>query len=125
MPKSDKVGKILLIVDSSLFIIERLERILNEANVVGKIFTATHYAEAVAVMDKTSAKLVLLDIQLPHKNGIDLLKYIVQHFPDTHVIVISNLSSDYYQKLCKRIGAFDFIDKSRDFNRITEVISSI
>lgn len=122
---SAKVGKILLIVDSSLFIIERLVAMIREVDVVEEIFTATSYREAVDILHKEATDIVLLDIEIPVKHGIELLKYIVQHFTQTKVIVLSNESSDYYQKLCKREGAFDFIDKSKEFDRITAVLSSI
>jgi DNA-binding NarL/FixJ family response regulator len=125
MPDTDKSSKILLIVDSSLFIIERLVGMLNDVKNIGKIFTATNYETALDVLNIENAQVVLLDIQLPGKNGIELLKYIVGHYPNTKVIVLSNLVSDYYQKLCRAEGAYYFIDKSKDFDKIPEVISSI
>ena len=99
--------------------------ILNEVKAIGKIFTARDYNTALDVLKKDEVDIVLLDIQLPGKNGIDLLKYIVYNFPGTKVIVLSNLVSDYYQKLCKAEGAFYFIDKSKDFDKIPEVILSV
>ena len=125
MPQTNKPPFVLLIIDSSLFIIERLMNILKDVKTIGKIFTARDYNTALDVLKKDEADIVLLDIQLPGKNGIDLLKYIVYNFPDTKVIVLSNLVSDYYQKLCKAEGAFYFIDKSKDFDKIPEVILSI
>jgi DNA-binding NarL/FixJ family response regulator len=125
MPETDKFTRTLLIVDSSLFIVERLVTMLNEVKVVEMIFTATNYDTALEILYKERSGIVLLDIQLPDKNGIDLLKHIVYHFPDTKVIVLSNLVSDFYQKLCKTAGAYHFIDKSRDFDKIPEVIMSV
>ena len=125
MSETDKLRKVLLIVDNSLFIIERLLSILKEANAVDEILTATNYSGAVEVLHKTRTDIVLLDIQLAEKNGIELLKYTVHHFPEIKVVIVSNLISDYYQKLCKAAGAFCFIDKSRDFDKITEVVFSI
>lgn len=125
MPETKKFARTLLIVDSSLFIIERLVDMLKEVNLSEKIFTATDYDTALDILYRENAGIVLLDIQLPDKNGIDLLKHIVYHFPDTKVIVLSNLVSDFYQKLCKTAGAYRFIDKSRDFDKIPEVIMSV
>jgi len=125
MPETAKFSRTLLIVDSSLFIVERLVIMLKEMKDVEKIFTATNYDTALEILYKERSGIVLLDIQLPDKNGIDLLKHIVYHFPDTKVIVLSNLVSDFYQKLCKTAGAHHFIDKSRDFDKIPEVIMSV
>jgi DNA-binding NarL/FixJ family response regulator len=118
-------AKLLLIVDTSLFIIERLLIILKEVKVVEKIVTATNYEGAVNILEEMKTDIVLLDIQLPGKNGIELLKYIVKNFPAVKIIILSNLVSDYYQKLCLNLGANCFIDKSKDFDTIPDVIFSI
>jgi DNA-binding NarL/FixJ family response regulator len=98
---------------------------LSEVRFIEKILTATDYDTALEILYMEKAGIVLLDIQLPDKNGIDLLKHIVYHFPETKVIVLSNLVSDFYQKLCRTAGAIHYIDKSRDFDKIPEVILSI
>jgi len=125
MAEHGRPGNFLLIVDNSLFIIERLLSILKEVQTVEKIFTAVNYTEAVSVLQKKKTDIVLLDIQLPGKNGLDLLKYIGEHYPETKVIILSNLVSDYYQKLCKKLGAVAFIDKSKDFDMIPEIVLSV
>lgn len=125
MSDTRKSKKILLIVDNSFLIIERLISILIEVTSVEKIHTATNYETAVIVLNEQQTDIVLLDIQLPGKNGIELLKYIVAHYPNTKVIMLSNLVSEYYQKLCAKIGAAGFIDKSKDFDLIPEVVDSL
>ncbi len=125
MSETGKLKKVLLIVDHSLFIIERLTGMLNEAYAVEKILTATNYTGAVEILHQSKTDIVLLDIQLPEKNGIELLKYMVQHFPGIKVVIVSNLISDHYQKLCTDSGAFCFIDKSKDFDKIAEIVLSM
>lgn len=118
-------AKLLLIVDNSMFIIERLLIILKEVKAVEKIVTASNYDEAVNILGQMKTDIVLLDIELPGKDGIGLLKYIVKYFPAVKIIVLSNLASGYYQKLCTNSGASFFIDKSKDFDRIPQVIALI
>ena len=125
MTQTNSFSKNLLIIDSSVFIIERLVSMFEELKNIEKIFTATDYNTALEVLYREKAGIVLLDIEMPEKNGIDLLKHIVYHFPNTKVIVLSNQVSDYYQKLCKAEGAFHFIDKSKDFDKIPELILSV
>ena len=125
MPETYKPQKILLIVDDSPLIIERILIILKEAGNVEEIFTATDYFEAVNILQEVKTDIVLLDIHLPGKNGIELLKYIVQHYPKTRVIMLSNSISSYYRKLCMSIGAVCCIDKSTEFEMITEVIAAL
>lgn len=115
----------LLIVDDSQLIIERLMDSLKDHNTIKKILTATGYKEAVDILDKKKTDIVLLDIQLSGENGIDLLKFIVKEYPDIKVVMCSNLSNDYYKKLCKKIGARYFVDKSKDFELIPDILFSI
>lgn len=125
MSESDKFSKVLLIIDSSVFIIERLVNMLEEVKNIKKVITATDYEAALEILYKEHTDVVLLDIQMPEKNGIDLLKHIVYHFPETRVIVLSNLVSDFYQKLCMAEGAVHFVDKTKDFDKIPELILAL
>jgi len=115
-------SKKLLIIDSSVFIIERLVIMLGEVENINNVFTATNYNAALEILYKEPVDIILMDIQMPDKNGVDLLKHIVYHFPKTKVIVLSNLVSDFYQKLCISEGALHFIDKTKDFDKIPELI---
>jgi len=123
MPVNQKIEKNVLIIDSSVLIIERLINILKEIREINGIFQATDFTKTVGILQEKKTNIVLLDIQLPEKNGIDLLKHIVQFYPEIKVIVLTNLVSVYYQRLCKTLGAGFFIDKSKDFDQIPEIIS--
>lgn len=125
MAKPGRLKINLLIVDNSPLIIERLLGILKEVKTVENFFAAYNYTGAVAVLLEKQIDVVLLDIQLPEKNGIDLLKHIVQHYPATRVVILSNLVSENYQRLCKKIGAVHYMDKSKDFDLIPEVVNAL
>ena len=123
MPETQRFERSILIIDSSFLIIERLTNILKDVDEVSEIYKATGFEEAVEILKERKINIVLLDIQLPGKNGIELLKFIVQSFPEIKVVVVTNQVSVYYQRLCKTLGAVSFIDKSRDFDLIPEMVS--
>ena len=125
MLKAEGLKKTLLIIDNSLFIIERLISILKDVENLEKITWAANYIEALDRLKNEQPDIVLLDIQLYEKNGIELLKYIVDQHVSTKVIVLSNLVSIYYQDLCKSLGAAYYIDKSIDFEKISEIVASL
>ena len=110
--------KSLLIVDDSPIIIERVIESLKEHESVKKILTATDYKTAIESLNNHVPGFVLLDIQLPGKSGIELLKYIMKEYPLVKVIMFSNLLDDNYIKVCRKIGAKYFIDKSKNFDQI-------
>ena len=114
----------LLIVDDSPIIIERVIESLKDHEVVKKILTASACKTAIESWISHVPGYVLLDIQLPGKSGIDLLKFIVKEYPNVKVIMFSNLLDDNYIKVCRKIGAKYFIDKSRDFDLIPEMLNN-
>lgn len=125
MPNPETKEKSLLIVDDSILIIERLTGMLKEVKEINSLFTADNYNAAVKIISEKKPKIVLLDIQLPGKNGLELLKFIGKEYPSIKVIMISNQVSEYYQRLCKKEGAVGFIDKSKDFDQIPEMVERL
>lgn len=117
--------KTLLIVDDSRLIIERLIDSLKDKYDSKNILTANGFKEAVDILGNNKTDIVLLDIQLSGINGIDLLKFIVKEYPDIKVVMCSNLANEYYRKLCKKIGAAYFVDKSKDFELIPDILYSL
>src|ERR1700712_2412125 len=113
-----KAGKkTILIVDDSALIVKRLIDMLNELESL-EIKNANNYTDAVQLIKNTKPDILLLDINLPDKSGIDVLRITKEQNPSTKVIMITNQSDDYYRKLCMRLGADHFIDKSKEFEQI-------
>lgn len=126
MPRSETKERSVLIVDDSLLILDRLTDMLSENELMQTLFTAENFDEAVEVIGENEPDIVLLDIQLPgDKNGIDLLKLIVKKYPDIKVLMISNQASEHYQRLCRQEGAVGFVDKSKDFDLIPQLIREL
>lgn len=114
-----------MVVDDSQLIVERMYTMLSEQKDVQTVYTAANYDEAVHLINHKKPDIVFLDIHLPGKNGIELLKYIVENFPGTKNVMLSNMGSSYYRQLCKETGALHFIDKSSEFDLIPQVLASI
>lgn len=125
MPEPKTTGRSILIVDDSVLIVQRIRGILKEVKNVGKIFSAESYNEAVKILLEEKPGIVLLDIQLPGRNGLELLRLIARDYPGIKVVMISNHTSEYYQRLCRKTGAAGFIDKSKDFDLIPGILEGI
>jgi len=118
-------GKVVLVVEDSLLIIERILRLLNESKNIKMVIHAANYAESLKMISEISADIILLDLNLPDKSGIELLKEIKNDQPQTKVIVLTNHASDNYRQICTQFGADYFFDKSSDFDKIPETINAI
>jgi DNA-binding response OmpR family regulator len=113
----------VLLVDDSKRILDQLLEMLCELGNVDAIQMAQDAPTALALMKATDYDVVVLDIQLPDANGIDILKWIKHMKPDTRVIMFSNLSDDCHRAAARMAGADHFFDKSNEFEEIPRVLS--
>ncbi len=116
---------VILLVEDSLLIIERIIGMLGELDNVKLIVHAANYRESIRMMNEVSADVVLLDLNLPDKSGIELLQVIKTTQPKMKVIVLTNHATEGYREICTSMGADYFFDKSNDFDKIPDVIGSM
>ena len=76
--------------------------------------TAASCDEALAHLAHNTYGLVLSDIQMPGRNGVELLREIRQHYPDTAVIMISGVGRPQRIRDTLQIGAVDYLTKPCD-----------
>ena len=121
--KNKHPKKVVLVVDDSLVVIERLIPLLQTVPDVEFVIHAGSYREALSVLDELKPDCVLLDIQLPDQSGIELLQLIREKFDEILVFMMTNMASEHYRMVCQRMGANRFFDKSMDFERIPEALA--
>jgi DNA-binding NarL/FixJ family response regulator len=121
----EDTGKVVLVVEDSLLIIERIIRLLSEADNIKMVIHAANYAESLKMINEISADIILLDLNLPDKSGLELLKEIKSNQPQVKVIVLTNHASDNYREICTYMGADYFFDKSSDFDKLPGTISAM
>ncbi|MBS1566429.1 MAG: response regulator [Bacteroidetes bacterium] len=118
--------KTILVVDDSPIILDRLSVKLRKLESAGSIHTANTYAGALEVLDKEpQIDIAVFDIHLEDKNGIDLLRVTRERYPHITVIMLTNQANEQVELRCRNLGASWFLDKSKDFTSIPQIISSI
>lgn len=117
-----KKQEVILIVDDNLNFVERMIVLLKEAGNTSDIHIASDYDEARRMLAEVAPDIVLLDINLPGKNGIELLRLIKKNAANCEVIMITNHADDYYREQCYELGAKYFLDKSNDFAQVPGLI---
>lgn len=115
----------VLVVDDSPLILSKIKELLEEVEGITALKMCASFTDAIYQFDTFCPKVTLLDINLPDKNGIELLEYIKSKPIKTTVIMLTNQSSDYYRKLCFKMGADHFLDKSKDFDDIPSILSNL
>ena len=112
----------VLIVDDEAEIRESLAGILAEEGYI--ITTAADAAEALALARDASYDVVLLDIWLPDRDGLDLLADIRQLVPSQlpEVIMISGHGTIEAAVRATKLGAYDFLEKPLSLDRTLLVL---
>jgi two-component system response regulator AtoC len=65
---------------------------------------------------------LLLDIKMPNKDGIEVLEYAKQKFPDIPVIMITALHDVETAVKAIKMGAYDYLTKPLDFERLSTLL---
>lgn len=115
------MGKRILIVDDSSFARSMLNEILfkHGYEVVGE---ARDGNEALEKYEQLKPDLVTMDIAMPHLNGINALKKIIDSFPDAKIVIISSVPSKEIVKSVLLGGALDYVIKPFTKERLLKAI---
>lgn len=80
------------------------------------------------VLDKLRAEnwdLVVLDIHMPDRSGLDVMSHITAHYPDVSVLVMSGLPEEQYARNVLRAGARGFIAKGSDPEELVRAVRTV
>ena len=99
----------ILIVDDEAFIRENLERILGDDGYRAQSTDCPD--EAVKIVSEEEISLVLLDLNLGNRSGLDVLRAIKEVDPDILVIIITGYGTVESAVEAIKIGAYDYIKK--------------
>ena len=108
----------ILIVEDEESIRRVLKKVLLEENNSYKILEAVDGVDALEMVKKNKLDLVLCDIKMPKKDGIEVLRQILKNHAEIPVIMISGHGDLDTAVESMRMGAFDYISKPPDLNRL-------
>ena len=104
------MAKILIIEDEAA-IRRVLVKILSEENSAYELTQAQDGLEGIEKIRDQDFDLVLCDIKMPKKDGIEVLEYAKRIKPETPIIMISGHGDLDTAVETMRLGAFDYISK--------------
>jgi DNA-binding response OmpR family regulator len=73
---------------------------------------------------KENPDLVLLDILMPKVPGTSVLQSIMKTRPQTKVVMLSVIQSEFHKQLCKEMGAVDYITKPFNNKDLVRIVKS-
>lgn len=115
------MSKILIIEDEEA-IRRVLMKILSEENSNYQLFEASDGLSGIEMVKKDDFDLVLCDIKMPKMDGVEVLEAAKKLKPEIPMVMISGHGDLETAVSTMRLGAFDYISKPPDLNRLLNTV---
>jgi two-component system, NarL family, invasion response regulator UvrY len=115
----------VVVVDDHAVVREGLKRIIAESGGMAVSGEAADGYEAMQVLKKQPCDVVLLDITMPNKSGLDVLKELHAEAPRLPVLVLSMHPEDQYAVRVLRAGAAGYITKESAPAKLVQAIRKV
>ena len=112
----------ILIIDDERSIRNSLKEILSDEGY--DVDVAGNGHEGISMVEKEKYSVIFCDIKMPEMDGMEVLDKLIQMGTDAAVVMISGHGDIDTAVECIKKGAFDFIQKPLDLNRILITIKN-
>jgi len=119
--KLNRMPKILIIEDEAA-IRRVLKKILSEENNTYEVFEAEDGLEGMEFIKNEDFDLILCDIKMPKMDGVEVLIATKKIKPEIPMVMISGHGDLDVAVNTMRLGAFDYISKPPDLNRLLNTV---
>lgn len=113
-----------MIIDDS----DAIRMVLKDIMVIGQHNVIAELSSGMRALDeyiKSKPDIVLLDMAMPKKDGLSVLKEVIAYNPKAKIIMISASDNQETVKDCMDAGASAYILKPFNFQEVLNVISQV
>jgi len=115
----------IIIVDDHLIFRQGLKSLITFENIATVIGEASNGKEFIELLSHLKPDLVLMDIDMPHMNGMEATRKALELIPDLKIIAFTMFGDEeYYYKMID-LGVKGFILKSSGINELEKAISEV
>jgi two-component system, NarL family, invasion response regulator UvrY len=115
----------ILIADDHAIVRRGLKQILEDVPFVGSVDEAANGQEVLTRLQKKTYDLVMLDISMPGRSGIEVLKELKSEWPKLPVLVLSMYPEDQYAVRALRAGASGYLTKETAADELVTAVAKI
>ncbi len=125
MNTSNKFPIKILIADDHEVVRQGLKVVLGEHSDLEVVSEAKNGNEVLEIVQKTKVDIVLLDFDMPEKNGLDTLIELKSMKPKLPVIILSIFPEDHYGTRFLKAGASGYLSKASASERLVEAVRKV
>ena len=120
----------VLVCDDHLIVRQGIKQILADADDIAVVSEAGNGPDAIRqVREQTGSgkniDVVMLDIAMPQRDGLDMLKQFKSEFPKLPVLILSTYSDKQYAVFSLKLGAAGYLNKSADSEQMIAAIRKV
>ncbi|AEO99746.1 response regulator [Heyndrickxia coagulans] len=116
--------KIAIIDDHQLFR-EGVKRILEFEKTFEVVAEGEDGEEALDIIEKYHPDVVLMDINMPHQNGVEATRKLIEAYPETKIIILSIHDDESYVTHALKSGATGYLLKEMDSDALIEAVKVV
>ncbi len=115
----------ILIVDDHSITREGLKVLLNKTENFEVVAEAENGRAAISLTRKLQPDVVVMDINMPHLNGVDASRQILSELPQTRIIALSMYSDKSYVRGMLKSGVSGYLLKNCAFEELSGAIDTV
>jgi len=115
----------IVIADDHAVVRKGLRQLIVEAEEMTVVGEAATGDELLTVLRSTAVDVVVLDLSLGARSGLDLLKHVKSEFPRLPVVILSMHSEDLFAVRALRAGASGYVEKNSAPEELLKAIRRI
>ena len=116
----------LLVVDDELYAVKGITQGIDWSQMdISEVFEAFNAEEAKERFALSTVDIVICDIEMPSSNGLELLEWIKENYPQTETIFVTGHADFSYARRAIHLGSFDYLLKPVDYEELKSVVSRV
>jgi DNA-binding NarL/FixJ family response regulator len=115
----------VLICDDHLIVRQGIRQVLADAADIEVAGEAANGPEALTLVREGGIHVVLMDIAMPHRDGLDVLRQLKSEFPKLPVLMLSTYPDKQYAVRSMKLGAVGYLNKSADSEQMIGAIRKV
>ncbi|WP_079506657.1 response regulator [Mesobacillus jeotgali] len=116
--------KIVIIDDHQLFR-EGVKRILDFESTFQVVAEGDDGSEAITLVEQYQPDVIIMDINMPNRNGVEATAELIEKYPDSKVIILSIHDDENYVTHALKTGATGYLLKEMDADALVEAVKVV
>jgi DNA-binding NtrC family response regulator len=110
----------ILVIDDEQIVLDSVQKQLRDGNF--SVHTVSSAPRALEMIKRTVFDIILVDLMMPHTDGLELMRYVKTNSPETPVIMMTGYATVSTALQATQMGAFGYVAKPFTRAELREVV---